>query len=309
MLEESIRLLDPKPGATFLDCTVGGGGHARALAERLAPGGTLVGIDLDPDALEAAAKALAPWEGRLKVLLQHGNYRRLREFLSRLGIEGLDGCIFDLGVSSPQLDRAERGFSYHLNAPLDMRMDKGQGKSAAVLLNTLSEKDLTDLIFRYGEERWSRRIAAGITAWRARKPLATTGELVEVIRNAVPPQARREGHPARRTFQALRIAVNDELVGVEEGLKGALDLLKPGGRVAVITFHSLEDRLVKNLFQSLSRSCRCPAGQPICTCSGKKELEVLTKKPVLPREEEVDRNPRARSAKLRAARKAGPENV
>lgn len=300
LLAESMACLDPHPGEIFVDCTVGGGGHARALAARLGPGGLLVGIDRDAEALAAARQVLRDLPGGPRVVLLHGNFRQLRALLAAEGIAGVDGVLFDLGVSSHQLDVAGRGFSYRQDAPLDMRMDPRGGPSAADLVNNLPVQELAGIIFRYGEERYARRIAAAIAA---RRPLTTTGELAAVIRAAVPPAARREGHPARRTFQALRIAVNDELGALAEGLRAAVEALRPGGRVAAISFHSLEDRLVKQFFQEMARGCHCPPAQPVCTCDGRPVLEILTRKPLEAGKEEKERNPRSRSARLRAARK------
>ncbi len=288
------------PNGIYVDGTVGGAGHARQLAERLQPGGTLVAIDRDPDALAVAAERLRDLPCQVKII--RGNHQQMGELLDRLGILAVDGILLDLGVSSFQLDTAERGFSYMHDGPLDMRMNPEDPLDAARIVNEYSEKELAEIIFSYGEERWAKRIAQFIVQKRAEKPIATTGELVEIIKQAIPAAARREGpHPAKRTFQALRIAVNGELAGLEKGLLAAVERLKPGGRIAVITFHSLEDRIVKKTFQNLAKKCICPPNLPICTCQHQAVLKKLSWQ--APSEAEVEANPRARSAKLRMAEK------
>lgn len=303
LLEEVLEGLRPFTGGRYVDCTVGGGGHSRAILEASEPAGRLLGLDQDPAALEAAGKALAPFGSR--VTLKKANFRRLLEAAREAGFDQADGVLFDIGVSSPQLDEGERGFSFHQDAPLDMRMDPEGPVTARDLVNGLEAAELTRLLRDYGEERWARRIADFIVRNR---PLETTGQLVEVIKAAIPAAARRTGpHPARRTFQALRIAVNDELGALEEGLGQALDLVRPGGRVAVITFHSLEDRIVKQAMQAWARGCSCPPDLPVCVCGRKPRARLVSRKPLTAGEEELSRNPRSRSAKLRLAEKLAPE--
>lgn len=324
LLSETLAYLAPRPGAVIVDATVGGGGHAAEIARRLAPNGLLFGIDQDGVALAAAARRLlggrAPdadmWsvdgsdslEGEtelgVRVHLVRGNFRSLVDILRERGVGPVAGVLFDLGVSSPQLDVAERGFSYWADAPLDMRMDRKSPLTAAEILNTWPEERIADILWNYGEERWSRRIARFIVQRRAERPLRTTLELVELIKEAVPAAARREGpHPARRTFQALRIAVNDELGALKEGLSQALQVLVPGGRLVAISFHSLEDRLVKQFFRDHEARCVCPPNLPVCVCGRPGDLEVLTRRPIVAGPEEIEANPRARSARLRAARR------
>ncbi len=305
LLAEVLRFLQPRPGQTVVDATLGGGGHAAALVDALAPGGRLVGIDRDPAAIGAAASRL---QGRaaaaaVRLDLVRANYAHLARELDRLGLPLVDGVLFDCGVSSPQLDDPERGFTYRADAALDMRMDPDQTLSAYHLVNGLSEDELAGVIRRYGEERWAARIAAHVVRRRRERGLiATTGELVDVITAAVPAPARRHGpHPARRTFQALRIAVNGELDALDAGLRVAAARLRPGGRVVALSFHSLEDRIVKHVFRELSRGCICPPDWPVCRCGRAATLSALAGHPIQPDVDEVRRNPRARSAKLRAA--------
>lgn len=281
-----------------MDCTLGGGGHSELILQRTEPDGHLVALDQDPEALSAAKKRLSSYEPR--VIFVKSNFSRLAEVLEDLGIVIVDGVLFDLGTSSYQLDNPVRGFSYQHDAPLDMRMDPEREITAGMLVNNLTVEELTEVIKKYGEERWASRIAEFICEERKRSPIETTGALVEIIKKAIPAGARREGpHPAKRTFQALRIAVNDELEILEAAVKSAVHVLKPGGRVCVITFHSLEDRIIKDLFRELASPCTCPRDFPVCVCGGKKVLRVITTKPVLPSEDELKINPRARSAKLR----------
>lgn len=288
MVEETLQLLRPAAG-WYVDATVGAGGHARALLAA-APDARLIGIDRDPEALARARQTLAPFGPRVRLV--HGDFRRIRALVAEAGVEAVAGCLFDLGVSSMQLERAERGFHYRTDAPLDMRMDPGQDLTAADIVNRWPEREIARILRDYGEERWASRIARFIVEARRRRPLATAGDLVEVIKAAIPAAARRRGgHPARRTFQALRIAVNDELGALSAALPEAVDLLRPGGRVVVISFHSLEDRIVKHAFRAESARGR---------------VEVLTPKPLRPRPDEVAANPRARSARLRAAERRGP---
>lgn len=297
---EVIELLQPKQGQTIVDGTVGGAGHSRLIAEAILPGGRLIAIDRDEETLARARAALAPFGDA--VTFVHDDFRNLSRILSELGVTGVHGVLLDLGVSSFQLDQPQRGFTYRFNAPLDMRMDARTTVTAADLVNSLSVEELTRIFRDYGEERWAHRIARKIVAEREKAPLVTTGQLVELVKAAIPAAARRSGpHPAKRTFQALRIAVNNELDALREGLQAAVDALLPGGRIAIISFHSLEDRIVKQTFADMARGCECPPGFPVCRCGKEPLLNVLTRRPVLPSEDELQENPRARSARLRAA--------
>ncbi len=299
---EVMRYLAPAAGEIFVDGTIGLGGHALLVAGKLGPSGTLLGIDLDPSALAKAGENLSFFRGRL--ILRQGNYRDLPVFLEEEGLPAPDGILLDLGVSSLQLDRGDRGFSYWEDAPLDMRMNPSQNLTAADLVNSASREELSRIIREYGEEPWAARISQFIVEERKKNPILTTHHLVKVIKAAVPAGARRRGpHPARRTFQALRIAVNRELESLETGLMAGIRCLAPGGRMVVISFHSLEDRLVKQAFQKMARKCTCPPGCPVCCCGGGPGVEVLTSRPVTPSAEEKEKNPRSRSAKLRAIRK------
>lgn len=300
LLAEVTQHLSLHPGSIVIDCTLGGAGHAKRIAELIAPTGTLVGIDQDDAALSAAANTLPL--GQHAVFLK-GNFGELDRLLVEAGVAYADAILFDLGVSSPQLDIADRGFTYQDDAPLDMRMDpQSNPLTAAHVVNTYPESELSRILREFGEERWASRIAEFIVAARGRHPLDTTGQLVDVIKAAVPAAARREGpHPARRTFQALRIEVNRELEVLERGLDSAVSWLSPGGRVAVISYHSLEDRIVKNTFKGLSAGCVCPPEVPVCTCGHEPVLRVVTRRPIVPSQEEVEANPRARSARLRVA--------
>ncbi|GAV31471.1 rRNA (cytosine-N(4)-)-methyltransferase RsmH [Coriobacteriaceae bacterium EMTCatB1] len=303
LLAEVTQHLSLHDGSIVVDCTLGGAGHAKRAAQLIAPTGILVGIDKDDAALAAAHDALPL--GQQTIILLKGDYGDLDDLLVEARIPYVDAFIFDLGVSSFQLDEAGRGFSYHRDAPLDMRMDAASSQpTAADIVNSYSEEDLARIIHEYGEERWASRIAAFIVAARARHPITTTGELVDVVKAAIPAAARRAGgHPAKRTFQALRIEVNQELRSVERGLEAAIRWLVPGGRIAVISYHSLEDRIVKRVFAQASQGCVCPPGLPECRCGRVPVLRIVTKRPVVPRAEEVEANPRARSAKLRVAEK------
>ena len=299
LLDECIENLNIKPDGIYLDGTLGMGGHSCEIASRLSTG-RLICIDRDETAIERAGRRLAPFGD--KVTLVHGNFSDAASILDSLGIEGVDGMLFDLGVSSPQLDEAERGFSYMVQAPLDMRMDQGSGLSAYEVVNTWSEDRLNRILWDYGEERYARRISDAILKHREEKPIETTQELVDIIRSAMPAVALREKqHPAKRTFQAIRIAVNDELGAVASMMETAPDKLNPGGRLCVISFHSLEDRIVKAGIQAREHGCTCPREAPVCTCGFKQTLRSVSRKPILPSEEEIARNPRARSAKLRVA--------
>ncbi len=307
LLAEVTQQLSPQPGLIIVDCTLGGAGHAKRLLELVVPAGLLVGIDQDDAALDAAAVTLRLGQQMHseQIILLKGNFGDLDELLSSASIPYVDGFLFDLGVSSPQLDVPGRGFSYMEDAPLDMRMDPGhQTLTAAEVIAVYSEADLARIIRDFGEDRWAKRIAAFIVAARARRPVETTFELVDVIKAAVPAAARREGpHPARRTFQALRIEVNQELEVLEKALTSATRWLRPGGRIAVISYHSLEDRIVKVFFAEQSRTCVCPPELPVCTCDTVPVLRILTRKAIVPSAEEIEANPRARSAKLRVAEK------
>ena len=301
LLDECIEGLNIKLDGVYVDGTLGGAGHSYHIAERLTTG-RLIGIDRDPVALKAAGERLSPFADR--VTLVHSNFCRMGQVLQELGISGVDGILLDLGVSSPQLDDGSRGFSYMTNAPLDMRMDNGDALSADTVVNTWSYEELKRILYDYGEERYAPAIAAAIVRKREISPIRTTRELVDVIRSAMPPAALREKqHPAKRTFQAIRIAVNDELNSVSKAMDAAIPCLNPGGRLAVITFHSLEDRIVKNAMAAAAKGCICPPEFPVCVCGRKPQVTVLTRKPIVSGEEELERNPRARSAKLRICEK------
>lgn len=299
---EVVQELKLKPGGVYMDCTLGGGGHSELILQGTGPDGCLVALDQDPEALAAAEKKLIPYKPR--VTFVRSNFSRLAEVLEELGIPALDGVLFDLGTSSYQLDNPARGFSYQHDALLDMRMDPQSKITAGMLVNNMTVEELAVIIRKYGEERWASRIAEFIGEERKHRPIETTGLLVEVIKKAIPAGARREGpHPAKRTFQALRIAVNGELEILAAAVKSAVLALKPGGRICVITFHSLEDRIIKELFRELASPCTCPRDFPVCVCGGKKELQIVKAKPVLPSGAELAVNPRARSAKLRIGEK------
>lgn len=301
LLDECIEGLNIKPDGIYVDGTLGGAGHSYHIAEKLTTG-RLIGIDRDPVALKAAGERLSPFADR--VTLVHSNFCRMGQVLQELGISGVDGILLDLGVSSPQLDDGSRGFSYMTDAPLDMRMDNGDALSADTVVNTWSYEELKRILYDYGEERYAPAIAAAIVRKREISPIRTTLELVDVIRSAMPPAALREKqHPAKRTFQAIRIAVNDELNSVSKAMDAAIPCLNPSGRLAVITFHSLEDRIVKNAMAAAAKGCICPPEFPVCVCGRKPQVTVLTRKPIVSGEEELERNPRARSAKLRICEK------
>ncbi len=302
MPDEVIECLHPRPGGVYLDGTLGGGGHARLILERCTPGGMLIGIDQDQEALQATAARLAEFGTAARLV--HGNFGDLDDLLASQGISELDGFILDIGVSSHQLDSSKRGFSFQSDAALDMRMDTGRGQTAADLLNGLSEGELERIIWDFGEERWAKRIASFIVKARQEAPIERTLQLVDIIKGAVPKAKWDERiHPATRTFQAVRIAVNRELDNLEKGLRSALDRLKPGGRGAVISFHSLEDRIVKHIFREYTTGCNCPKNLPVCVCSSRPRVRLLSNKPYIATETEIEENPRARSAKLRGVEK------
>lgn len=301
LLEECLAGLNIKAGGVYVDGTLGGGGHSSAIVQRLGTG-TLVGIDRDPMALEAAGKRLEPYKTQVKLV--HGNFSELSSILDELDISDVDGILLDLGVSSPQLDQGERGFSYMTDAPLDMRMNGQDALDARQIVNTWPYDELKRILYDYGEERFAPQIAAAICRRREERAIERTVELADIIRSAMPPGALREKqHPAKRSFQAIRIAVNDELGSVERVMKAAIPRLKSGGRLAVITFHSLEDRIVKNAMAEAAKGCTCPPSFPVCVCGKKPQVKLITRKPIVSGPEELERNPRARSAKLRVCEK------
>lgn len=300
LLDESLKALDIKPDGVYVDGTAGGAGHSREIAALLS-GGKLIALDQDPDAVAVATQRLAEFDCARVV---QSNFCDVDRVLSELGIAGADGILLDLGVSSFQLDNVERGFSYHGDAPLDMRMSKS-GRSAADLVAELDVQSLTDIFRNYGEEKFAYKIARNIVEERGETPVLTTGQLSGIIARSVPAAARRDGHPARRCFQALRIAVNGELDSLSDGLDRAFEALNPGGVLAIITFHSLEDRMVKQRFAGFCKGCDCPPDFPVCVCGKKPRGVLVTRKPISPSEEELKNNPRSRSAKLRAVKKMG----
>jgi len=302
LLKETVQGLNIKKNGIYVDCTLGGAGHSKLIASQLEGDAKLICIDQDDVALQNAEEVLHPYKD--KITLVKNNFRNIHEVLDQLGVEKVDGFLYDLGVSSPQLDEAERGFSYNHDAPLDMRMNRSEERSAFEVVNQWKEEELANVIFRYGEEKFSRRIAKNIVERRQQEPIQTTLELVDIIKSSIPAAARRTGpHPAKRTFQAIRIAVNDELNAFEDSLAQATERLNSEGRLSVITFHSLEDRICKQFYQEKSQGCKCPPGFPQCVCGSKPTLKVLTRKPILPSDQEIEENPRARSAKLRIAEK------
>ena len=302
LLAEVLQWMNVRKDGVYCDGTLGGGGHSEAILKASGGSARLYGIDRDENAIRAASDRLKKYSGFTAL---HGNFHDAKRLLEEAGSGPLDGVLLDLGVSSPQLDNAERGFSYHEDAPLDMRMDQSQGMTAADFLNTADETELAEVIRDYGEEKWAARIARMICEHRSSKPIETTFDLVHAVDAAIPKAVRRkdDGHPARRTFQAIRIKVNDELKPLEQAIRDMTDCLKPGGRICVITFHSLEDRLVKRCFQRLRNPCTCPPKAPICVCGKKPVVRILAGGAVAPGPEELERNPRARSAKLRVAEK------
>ena len=300
LLKESVDALDIREGGIYADGTMGGGGHSYEILSRGA--GKLIGIDQDKEAVAAAQKRLEPFGERL--ITVNRNFSEIRSILFELGIDEIDGAVLDLGVSSYQLDNAERGFSYMHDAPLDMRMNRDEGISAYDVVNGYSEDKLTSIFYEYGEEKWSKRIAQFITERRKERNIETTGELADIIKAAIPKKARMDGgHPAKRVFQAIRIEVNGELRILEQAVRDFIEVIKPGGVLSVITFHSLEDRIVKQTFSKLAQGCTCPKDFPVCVCGKKPVVKILTRKPVLPSERELEENSRSKSAKLRAARK------
>ena len=301
LLDECLDALDIKPEGIYLDGTLGRAGHSLEIAKRLTTG-RLICLDRDETAIQAAEIRLADYKDR--VTLVHSNFSRIADVLRELDIDGVDGMLFDLGVSSPQLDEADRGFSYMHNAPLDMRMDRTAALTARDVVNGWSYEELRLILFEYGEERYAPAIAKAIVKRRQESPIETTGQLVDIIRGAMPPAALREKqHPAKRSFQAIRIAVNDELGELPPMLKAAAELLRPGGRLAVISFHSLEDRIIKKTLQELATGCTCPPNFPVCVCGKKPKMKLVSRKPIVAGEAELVYNPRARSAKLRVAEK------
>lgn len=307
--EEATEGLRIKPDGIYVDCTLGGGGHSSVILSKLSQGGRLIAFDQDDWALDNAKERLSSYADRLTLV--KSNFRRLEQKLLEIegvpqhnGVPQVDGVLFDLGVSSPQFDEGERGFSYNADAPLDMRMDQAAKLTAREIVNEWPEREIARILFQYGEEKFSRRIAKVIAERREQEPIETTGQLVELIKEGIPAAARRTGgHPAKRSFQALRIAVNDELGAFEEGLHAAIRCLAPGGRVSVITFHSLEDRICKQIFVGYVEKCTCPPDFPMCVCGGKGLLKLINRKPLVPSDRELAENPRARSAKLRVAEK------
>ena len=297
LLNEVLENLNIKPDGIYVDGTAGGAGHSKEIAKRLTVG-KLIALDRDPDAVKTAVERL----NGLPATVVESNYADMAEVVSGLGINGVDGVLLDLGVSSWQLDNGERGFSYHTDAPLDMRMSQS-GMTAAELVNTFSLQEITDILRNYGEEKFAYRIACNIVKSREKSPIETTLQLVGIISDSVPAAAKRDGHPARKSFQAIRIAVNNEFEAETKGIRAAFDLLKPYGRLCVITFHSLEDRLVKNIFSELCKGCICPPDIPVCVCGRKPRGKLVVRKPVVPTDEEIKENPRSRSAKLRVVEK------
>lgn len=300
LLNEILEYLDPKPGGVYIDGTLGGAGHSSEIAKRIVPGGVLIGIDQDSNAIDAATRRLEAYKDN--VIIVRDNFRNIKTIALQKGFKEVDGILLDIGVSSHQLDEKERGFSYMQDGPLDMRMDTENGLNASDIVNNSSEQELIRILRDYGEEKWAVRIAKFITEERKNSRIDTTFKLADIIQRAIPAAARRDGgHPAKRTFQALRIAVNDELQVLEEAVTNAARLLKPGGRLVVITFHSLEDRIVKKIFNNMEKPCTCPPQLPVCACGKEPLLRVITKKPVTAGVEELKTNTRSKSAKLRAA--------
>ncbi len=297
LLNEAVDGLNINPDGVYVDGTMGGGGHSREILKEIS-GGKLIGFDRDMTAINVCRERLGGFGKRVEFV--NRNFFEIKDVLSELGIESINGAVLDLGVSSYQLDTAERGFSYQHDAPLDMRMNEADPVTARDIVNAYSEEQLADVIWRYGEDRWAKRIAQFIVSEREKQPITTTGELVDIIKKAVPKGARQDGpHPAKRTFQAIRIEVNSELAGLEQAVRDFIDVLAPKGRLSIITFHSLEDRIVKNVFAEMARGCTCPPEIPVCICGKKSAGKVITRKAIVASDEELERNPRARSAHLR----------
>jgi 16S rRNA (cytosine1402-N4)-methyltransferase len=302
LLHKAIKILEPKPGGVYVDATLGGGGHFRELLKKANYQGTFIGIDQDETAIANAKNNMSGFSGDIRLV--HDNFHNIKKIIKENKLNKIDGILFDLGVSSHQLDEGTRGFSYMQDAPLDMRMDRRKTLSAKDVVNNTSKNELKQILREYGEESWAGRIADFICEARRRQEITTTGELVKIIKDAIPAGARRKGgHPARKTFQALRIYVNNELKVLSSSLKDAVELLKPAGKICVISFHSLEDRIVKDTFRYLASDCICPKEALICTCNHRKTIKILTPKPIYPSPKEIEINPRARSAKLRAAQR------
>lgn len=304
LLEETVNGLDVKEDGIYVDCTLGGGGHSRLILSKLGENGHLYSFDQDQTAIDYNQKNLAEYVAKGQVTFVKSNFRNLKNELNHLGIDGVDGVLYDLGVSSPQFDDAERGFSYRFDAPLDMRMDQTQKLNAREVVNEWSYNDLVRIFFRYGEEKYSKQVARKIESTREEKPIETTGELADLIKSAIPAAARRTGgHPAKKIFQAIRIAVNDELGALEESLEQALQILNPAGRISVITFQSLEDRLIKRMFKEQTEIGDLPAGLPIIPDDMKPKYKLINRKPIIPSEDELEENRRSHSAKLRIIEK------
>ncbi|MGX9757403.1 16S rRNA (cytosine(1402)-N(4))-methyltransferase RsmH [Clostridioides difficile] len=302
LLNECIENLKIKPDGVYVDCTMGGAGHSKEIVKKLSDKGLFIGFDQDKNAINTARERLSEYESRVKFI--HSNFENIKEELEKIGVYKIDGVLADLGVSSHQLDEAERGFSYMQDAPLDMRMDVRCEFSAYDVVNTYTEDELAKIIKDYGEDNWAKRIAKFIVEERVNKSIETTGELVDIIKKAIPKKARIDGpHPAKRTFQAIRIEVNNELGVITKMINDASSIMNDGGRICIITFHSLEDRIVKNAFKYLASDCICPQHLPICQCDKESEVKIITRKPILPSDEEIEVNPRSRSAKLRVAEK------
>lgn len=304
LLKEVIEKLNIKPDGIYIDGTIGGAGHSLEIYKRLNSKGILIGLDQDEFAVKTSEIRLKSAGGQAGIILVNTNFKNIKDVCFENNIKGVDGILLDLGVSSHQLDEGERGFSYKKDAPLDMRMDRRGRLTAKILVNEYSKEQLSEIIQNYGEERWAKRIAEFIVDAREKKPIESTGELVDIIKAAIPKGARREGpHPAKRTFQALRIAVNDELGVLEKAVSDGIELLKPGGRFCIISFHSLEDRIVKNTFYNRAKPCTCPPEFPVCICGKKPLVKIIGKKTIIPSKEEIEKNPRARSSKLRVVEK------
>lgn len=302
LLAEAIEQLCLKSGSIIVDCTLGGAGHAAAIAEAIAPGGLLVGLDVDDEALDVARKVLAPFGQQVEIHIVRASFANIDGVLSEIGTGLVDGFLFDFGLSSKMVDDPKRGFSYKVEAPLDMRMDRRQELTAEVVVNEYDQERLERVIRRYGEEKFARRIAMAICEARKRKRIKTTTELANIIKESIPAAARRTGpHPAKRTFQAIRIEVNRELENIQAGVSSCINWLKPGGRVVAITYHSLEDRIVKKIMIDWEKKCVCPKDFPVCVCKGVQLAKIITKKPIIPSRREIEENPRARSAKMRVA--------